>query len=144
MPSPPSEAEAMPPISISECPGSASSAPAKFATSTALYRRVGTKNTGSVIWNCIQMDGPAGTAGKVEPPPSEAGRHAEVEFLHLVGGFLDDRMGVVDTQRSEWRRPDQADADGSAPFHAVSLHVDAGNVDIASVERCSVREDRPP
>src|SRR5829696_4887115 len=104
MPSPPSEAEAMPPIAMPECRGSTSSAPVKFATSIAVYRRVGTKNTGSVIWNYIQMDGPGLSGRDSRTALSEAGRHAEVEFLRFVGVFLDDRHGVVDAQRAERRR----------------------------------------
>src|SRR5262245_56719144 len=65
--------------------------------------------------------------GSMDFGASEACRDTEIELLALVRRLLDNRIGVVDAQRPEGRRPDQAGADRSAPLHAGAGHRQAGS-----------------
>src|SRR5690606_1316341 len=94
--------------------GVASVAPVNAAISPALNRRDGVKKTGSLMQ--AFSSGPPCRGPEARARLLEAGRDAEIEVLDAVGGFLLDRDRVVDAKRTEGRRPDDAGADGTAPF----------------------------
>src|SRR5690606_9367649 len=77
----------------------------------------------------------ANAKGKRPGRKSEAGRHAEAEFLNLVGRLLQDWVGVVDAQWAKWRSPDQARACRSAPLHARACNRHPGDIEVVT-EQC--------
>ncbi|RWK65842.1 MAG: hypothetical protein EOR78_00990 [Mesorhizobium sp.] len=61
------------------------------------------RTRGAVVSNYF-LPGPL-RPGSIVARRLEAGRYAEVEFLHVVGVLLEDRHRIVDADRAKGRRP---------------------------------------